>query len=53
MSRQEQSSSSHAIPAIDSAKGEECNDVVHGCGTALLMDEKDYERAKAIAARGR
>jgi hypothetical protein len=51
MQRQEERTAEDAIPAMDSAKGEECNDTLHGRCTALLTKERCSEEAKMVAAR--
>ncbi len=49
--REEEHSSGDAIPAVDSAKGKECNDRLLGRCTALLVRESCSEEAKMAAAR--
>ncbi len=51
MQREEKSSSSDAIPAVGSARGEECNDTLLCRCTVLLVKERCSEEAKMVAAR--
>ncbi len=49
--RQEESNSAgDAIPAVDSARGEECIDTLHSRCTALHMEESCNEEANMVAA---
>ncbi len=52
MQREEESSTEDAIPAMDSAKEEECKHTLRGCCTALLVKESLSEDENMVAARG-
>ncbi len=52
MQREEESSAGDAIPAVDSARGEECNGMLHCRCIALLMKKSCCEEAKMVAAGG-